>query len=572
MFFDFLMDGAADFFDAKGVGAGREGRENLKGGVQGGSSIEIKKISSAHVTPISALVALEGRGLFESAYEETGKGRFSLLMVDVAFCLGKDEEGVFLEIPRGDLGLLGKKSSKERYQRVNLEEREFFKEYVGRKYAGRMDGVEEKRGYGDFRGEFVGSWGAKKSKKELGFLQYLAFFQSLAPSRDLLSSDFRDLPLPLGGMGYLGFEFFEEIEEGISQDMALFRKKGGIASSYECAFLFGSEYLVFDSWQDCCYILSIHYAGESRKRDLQSRILRIEEILRDLSFVPAEEKNYDYRVIARCKKSEFIQRVEEVKKRLARGDFLQCVLSQSLSVSSLLPPIEAYRRIRESNPSPYMFYLDFLDFVVLGTSPEMMVKLKDEQIFLRPIAGTRKRGENLARDMELEEELRRDVKENAEHLMLVDLARSDIGKVSEGGSVEVSVFKKIERYSRVMHIVSEVRGRLRKFAFPQKEAIFASFPAGTVSGAPKIEAIRSILELEPHKRGVYAGLVGYFDGRDLDSAIAIRVAVYEKGIYHLQAGAGIVIDSDASLEFEETQNKMLAIFESITNEGFDRGD
>jgi len=239
------------------------------------------------------------------------------------------------------------------------------------------------------------------------------------------------------------------------------------------------------------------------------------------------------------------------------------VLSQRLAIPYRAAPLDLYRALRTLNPSPYMFFVDLKDFHVVGSSPEILVRVEDGEVTVRPIAGTRPRGHDEAEDKRLEEELLADPKERAEHIMLVDLGRNDIGRVSQIGSVRVTDQMVIERYSHVMHIVSNVTGALR----PDMDAIDvlrATFPAGTVSGAPKVRAMEIIEELEPTRRGVYAGAVGYLSwAGNMDTAIAIRTAVIKDGTLYIQAGAGIVADSVPRNEWNETMNKARAIFRAV---------
>jgi len=251
--------------------------------------------------------------------------------------------------------------------------------------------------------------------------------------------------------------------------------------------------------------------------------------------------------------------VRRAKDYIVEGDVMQVVLSQRMSKPFAASPLALYRAIRSLNPSPYMFFFNFEDFHVVGASPEILVRLEDETVTVRPIAGTRKRGATQAEDLELERDLLADEKERAEHLQLLDLGRNDCGRVAQVGSVHVTDQFIVERYSHVMHIVSNVEGRLRE-GLNALAVLRASFPAGTVSGAPKVRAMEIIDELEPTKRGIYAGATGYigFHG-DMDLAINIRTAVLKDGMIHVQAGAGIVADSDPDAEWQETQNKARAM-------------
>jgi len=259
----------------------------------------------------------------------------------------------------------------------------------------------------------------------------------------------------------------------------------------------------------------------------------------------------------------FIDAVEKSKEYIRAGDIFQVVLSQRLSVPFNARPVDVYRALRALNPSPYMYFLDVGDVQVVGSSPEILVRLDNNEITVRPIAGTRPRGATHEEDLALEAELLADPKERAEHLMLIDLGRNDAGRVSQAGTVQVGEQFVIERYSHVMHIVSEVTGTLLP-GLSYADVLRATFPAGTVSGAPKIRALEVIRELEPIKRNVYAGSIGYIGWHgDADTAIAIRTAVIKDGRLHVQAGAGIVYDSDPEKEWDETMNKGRALFRAV---------
>ncbi|MEQ1837091.1 MAG: anthranilate synthase component I family protein, partial [Candidatus Nitrotoga sp.] len=251
--------------------------------------------------------------------------------------------------------------------------------------------------------------------------------------------------------------------------------------------------------------------------------------------------------------------VEKAKRYIFEGDIMQVVPSQRISQPFPAAPINLYRALRSINPSPYMFYYDMGDHHVVGASPEILVRLEGETITVRPIAGTRPRGKTAQHDAELAQELLADPKELAEHLMLIDLGRNDIGRVAKSGTVKLTEKMVIERYSHVMHIVSNVEAKL-KFGFDAIDVLKATFPAGTVSGAPKVRAMEIIAELEPSKRSIYAGAVGYlgFNG-DMDLAIAIRTAVIKNKVLYVQAGGGLVADSVPASEWMETQNKARAV-------------
>jgi len=271
-----------------------------------------------------------------------------------------------------------------------------------------------------------------------------------------------------------------------------------------------------------------------------------------LPALPAPDSNFT--------KAGYCAAVARAKEYIAAGDAFQVVPSQRFSVPFALPPFALYRSLRRLNPAPYLFFLDLGGFALVGASPEILVSVKHGEVKLRPLAGTRPRGATPEEDARLERELLADPKELAEHLMLLDLGRNDVGRVAEIGSVRVTQRFQVERYSQVMHIMSEVVGRLRP-GLDALDALMAGFPAGTLSGAPKVRAMEIIEELEPSRRGTYAGGVGYFgaDG-DMDTCIALRTALVKDGVMHVQAGAGVVADSDPEAEYLETQQKARALF------------
>ena len=276
-----------------------------------------------------------------------------------------------------------------------------------------------------------------------------------------------------------------------------------------------------------------------------------------------EDSNGGREMSSNVGREQFMQSVERAREYIIAGDAIQVVLSQRLSQPTQACPFEVYRALRAINPSPYMYYLRLGDAHIVGSSPEMLVRVEDGTVTTHPIAGTRPRGCDAADDAALEAELRADEKERAEHTMLLDLGRNDIGRVSEPGSVEVGQCMDVERYSHVMHLVSHVSGRLRD-GLTCFDALRACFPAGTVSGAPKIRAMEIIAELEPDRRGPYAGAVGYFDLRgNLDTAITIRTIVVKDGVAHVQVGAGIVYDSVPEREYDETLSKARALLRAI---------
>jgi anthranilate synthase component 1 len=319
---------------------------------------------------------------------------------------------------------------------------------------------------------------------------------------------------------------------------------------------------------------SLHVMCEVRCEDgddpaaLYARaIRRIRARLRDLSRPLVEQRPRrtatPARLVPRVAKRDYLAAVERAKEYVRAGDCQQIVFSQRFDAEVSVPPFEIYRALRRVNPSPYLFFLQDGERALVGSSPETLIKLQGGEVTLRPIAGTRKRGADPAEDQALEAELRADPKENAEHVMLVDLGRNDVGRVSAVGSVRVTQLKTIERYSHVMHLVSEVKGRLAE-GLTAVDVLQAGFPAGTVSGSPKVRAMEIIDELEPARRGPYAGAVGYFDRRgDMEMCIAIRTLMARGRQVSVQAGGGLVYDSVPELEYQETLNKARAVFTAV---------
>ena len=275
---------------------------------------------------------------------------------------------------------------------------------------------------------------------------------------------------------------------------------------------------------------------------------------------PPEEAGAMPEFVSNSSPEAFREMVRVGKEYIAAGDVFQVVLSQRFQAQFELPPFALYRALRRTNPSPFLFFLDFGGFAIVGSSPEILVRMRDQRITIRPLAGTRPRGADAAEDRALAEELLADEKERAEHLMLLDLGRNDVGRFAEIGSVKVTEQMEVEYYSHVMHIVSNVEGRLDP-RHDALDALIGGFPAGTVSGAPKVRAMEIIDELEREKRGVYAGAVGYFSANgSMDTCIVLRTAIVKDGVMHVQAGAGIVADSDPESEDRECHNKARALF------------
>ena len=301
---------------------------------------------------------------------------------------------------------------------------------------------------------------------------------------------------------------------------------------------------------------------EQARWRIDQLVSRLEQPLTTLPYVPFEGRS-EQEVQSNWTRDGYLQAVERCKRYVRDGDVIQVVLSQRFSRRTGAHPFEVYRSLRTINPSPYMYFLKFQDTYLVGASPELLVNIQDGLVEVHPIAGTRPRGATALEDERLSEELRHDPKELAEHVMLLDLGRNDVGRVSAPGTVNVTQQFDIEQYSHVMHLVSHVQGRLRDGLTPY-DALRSAFPAGTVAGAPKIHAMEIIAELEPDRRGPYAGAVGFFDmSGNVETAITIRTALMKDGWAHIQAGGGIVFDSDPVREFEETEHKARAMFAAI---------
>jgi anthranilate synthase component I len=372
------------------------------------------------------------------------------------------------------------------------------------------------------------------------------------------SGKLHDFPLPSGGIGFLSYEFASNC------DTINFQTKKDILDVPDACFLFGHIYIVFDHFTDNLHIIGLNYKESAI--NLESEIDHIVEDLNDLNFNYLDNRDKEYKseiIDSKNQEKIFTDNVLKIKDEIIKGNLLQGVLSRRITVKTRMTAIEAYKNLRSVNPSPYMFYLDFNDYQLFGASPEAHVQVKQGFAVINPIAGTRRRGKTEEEDRVLEKELLNCKKERAEHLMLVDLARNDLGRVSDPGSVELSEYMNIKKFSHVMHITSKVRGKLKE-GFTGMDAIRATFPAGTVSGAPKIKAIEIIDKIESPPRRFYAGLVGYIEpGGSLDTCITIRSALKKDGCLYLQAGAGIVYDSSPSREYEETGEKLEAMAVAI---------
>lgn len=374
------------------------------------------------------------------------------------------------------------------------------------------------------------------------------------------------LPSFAGGfVGFLGYEnisLFEKVR---------LREKNGLQVE-DGVFFFVKDFLLFDHFRKTLSLISLCEVSRKTTRNLRENYKRMERKMRRIEAKlqkglarprPQALKKGHLRIQADLPRKEFTKRIARIKEYIRAGDCIQVVFSQRFNLGQVRNDFEIYRALRSINPSPYMFYFRYRSLRLIGSSPELLVKKTAHLAEVRPIAGTRGRGETGVEDARLEENLRRSTKEMAEHLMLVDLGRNDLGRVCEFESIRVNDFARVERYSHVMHLVSDVTGRLRqgKDAF---DLLRATFPAGTVTGAPKIRAMEIIDELEPEKRGPYAGALGYFSlTQDMDMCLMIRTIVVMGNQAYVQAGAGVVYDSQPQREYQETVNKASALIEAV---------
>lgn len=376
------------------------------------------------------------------------------------------------------------------------------------------------------------------------------------------------LPRFFGGfVGYIGYDtvrYFENLPDYKHEGLNL----------PDIFLMLTDTLVVFDNLTHKIQVISNAHVKSSPEKAYKKARLQIDKIvkkLRSKTVMPRKSRKSSEDK-SRLKKDNFksnftkkgfIKAVEKTKKYVKAGDVIQTVISQNFHKETDVQPINAYRALRVVNPSPYMYYLETGTSTIVGSSPEVLVRVEGNTLELRPIAGTRRRGKTLEEDIFFEEELKADPKEMAEHIMLVDLGRNDLGRVAKTGTVKVTDLMTIERYSHVMHLVSNVQARLKKNR-NVFDVLRASFPAGTVSGAPKIRAMEIIEELEPTRRGPYAGSVGYFDfSGNMDMCITIRTIIFKNKKAYIQAGAGIVADSDPELEYKETLNKARGMFRAI---------
>ncbi len=363
-----------------------------------------------------------------------------------------------------------------------------------------------------------------------------------------------------GAVGYFGYDavrWFEKLPQKAVDTQQL----------PDAVLMFGDVVSVFDNLTHTMKVVTHARGGSDPDAAYDAAVARlnaeVERLRKPLSWIDPPSWGEASEPKSSMDKAAFCRAVETAKEHIRAGDIFQVVLAHRMSADVSQPPFEGYRALRITNPSPYMYFLRLGEFAIVGSSPEVLVRRTESVLEVRPIAGTRPRGRTADEDRQLEEELLADEKERAEHVMLVDLGRNDVGRVAEFGTVETNEYMKVERYSQVMHLVSNVRGRVRGELAPL-DTVRATFPAGTVSGAPKVRAMEIIESLEPVRRGVYAGAVGYFDYHgNLDLCIAIRTLVYTRGQAHWGVGAGIVADSDPEREWQETIDKGLALWLAV---------
>lgn len=471
-----------------------------------------KCISNSRYTPYLLAKKIGAKGILESASFQKGRERYSILMTEEAFKIQQEgEEIVFL--------------------------------VDGKKIPFNTEGIVSKDALGH-----------EKPADILDALLYVAQ-QNPTPEGQLA-----EIPLPASGIGYLSYEFAKRCD-----NIRFFEQKDEL-NIPESLFVTGHIYIVFDHFTETIHIFGLNY--NEHQIDLNAAMERLIKRMNDMDFSYVEEENesFEYKMITDMEKSkaEYVEKVNTLKKHIVAGDIIQAVPSRRVQIECKAEALQVYGKLRKVNPSPYLFYIDFGDFQFTGASPESLVRVRKGKATIHPIAGTIHRGANDAEDKALMEELHSNPKEQAEHLMLVDLARNDLGRVCNSGSVTVPQYMECELFSHVIHLVSSTEGIVRDDVKPI-QVLRASFPAGTVSGAPKISAMQILSGLEKTKRRFYAGAVGYVQTNgDLDFCIAIRCTLKQGNVYNLQAGGGIVYDSNPEREFTETCEKLGALIDTLT--------
>jgi anthranilate synthase component I len=363
-----------------------------------------------------------------------------------------------------------------------------------------------------------------------------------------------DIPFMGGGIGYVGYDIVRQYEE-IGADLP------DSLGMPDIHLMYFEVLIVFDHLEQKIHLVGTPLLSGTTIDDLKREISLLKKEILSVCNSQSTPSVEFTPFISEVSKDDFIKKVEKAKEHILNGDIFQVVLSQRMKAEYKGNPFEFYRKLRIQNPSPYMYFIDFGTSVIAGTSPESLIKVQEDKVTTNPIAGTKSRGKTFEQDLEIEKALLEDEKELAEHRMLVDLGRNDLGKVCEFGSVQLEKYLQVERYKYVMHLVSEVSGKLEK-SQTALDALIACLPAGTVSGAPKIRAMEIINQLEGSKRGVYSGAVGYISTNgNIDFALAIRTMLLKDGFAYIQAGAGIVHDSIPEQEYQETLNKLKAFLE-----------
>lgn len=408
----------------------------------------------------------------------------------------------------------------------------------------------------------IKAYGHKVEIKEDGKIRFiegraLDEVKSIIEQYEILNET--KLPFVGGAVGTVGYDMIKQYEKIPSNNI-------DSIGTPDLHLMFVKEGIAYDHFNHSIYIIALEEDNESGSAIAQERIEDIKRMLKkDIAFEEDDEITEKLNFQSNVSKKTYEDAVEKAKSYIYEGDIFQVVLSQRWSARCETSPFTLYRRLRRLNPSPYMYYFKFDDYFIVGSSPEMLVELKEDKITNCPIAGTRRRGKTEEEDLILAADLLGDQKEIAEHIMLVDLGRNDMGKVSKIGSVKVTKYMEVQNYSHVMHIVSLVEGEKREDQ-DMFQVLMSFLPAGTLSGAPKIRAMEIIEELEISKRGIYGGAIGYFGfNQTMDMCIAIRTMVIKDHVVHIQAGAGIVADSVPETEYEETRHKAQALISAINN-------
>ena len=471
-----------------------------------------KCISNSRYTPYLLAKKIGAIGILESASFQKGRERYSILMTEMAFKTIQNQDEIYFEVE-------GKKIL---FDKKNIES----KDALGR-------------------------------TKNCDILDALLYVASENPTPQ---GNLSEIPLPASGLGYLSYEFAKHCD-----NIKFFEQKDELEIP-ESEFIAGHIYIVFDHYTEEIHIFGLNY--NEHQIDLNKAMDKLLKRMNDMDFSYVEEENqtFDYKMVTDLEQSkkEYIEKVNALKKHIVAGDIIQAVPSRRIQIECDVDALTVYGKLRKVNPSPYLFYINFGDFQFTGASPESLVRVRRGKATIHPIAGTIHRGKNDEEDEILKKELKSNPKEQAEHVMLVDLARNDLGRVCKSGSVSVPQYMDCELFSHVIHLVSSTEGLVRDDVKPI-QVLRASFPAGTVSGAPKISAMQILSGLEKTKRRFYAGAVGYIQTNgDLDFCIAIRCTLKKGNIWNLQAGGGIVYDSNPEREFTETCEKLGALIYTLT--------